>query len=132
MEKELGRRRSVLYYNYCCFGGTGCGVFVTNRAYGEIGFIDWFDVHFVGSGGLDAVHLEEMRDAGRKNVGLQRLVAQNQDLLMERNQLRVNMEESKVLRAEGASRAPSTGSCWLGTWSRGKQRNPCRFDYNCS
>lgn len=107
-------------------------MFVTNRAYGEIGFIDWFDVHFVGSGGLDAVHLEEMHDTGRKNVGLQRLVAQNQDLLMERNQLRVNMEESKVLRAEGASRAPSTGSCWLGTWSRGKQRNPCRFDYNCS
>lgn len=95
--------------------GTGCGVFVTNRTYGKVGFIDWLDVHFVGSGGLDAVHLEEMRDAGRKNVGLQRLVAQNEDLLMERNQLRVNVEESKVLRAEGASRAPLAGSCWLGT-----------------
>lgn len=69
------------------FMDTGCGVFVTNRANGEVGFIDWLDVHFVGSGRLDAVYLEEMRDAGRKNVGLQRLISQNQDLLMERNQL---------------------------------------------
>ena len=33
-------------------------VFVTNRTHGEIGFIDGLDVHFVRSGGLNAVNLK--------------------------------------------------------------------------
>ena len=79
-----------MYYITFCFYGHVVRVFVTNRTHGEIGFIDGLDVHFVRSGGLNAVNLKETRDAGRKNVGLKGLVAQNEDLLMEWNELRVN------------------------------------------
>ena len=59
-----------------------CGVFVTNRIHSKIGFIDRFDVHLVRVGRLNAVDLKEMSNTRRENVRLERLISQDEDLLM--------------------------------------------------
>ena len=95
-------------------------MFVSNRADGKIGFIDWLDVHLVWAGDLHTVHAKEMSDAWREHVGLERLVAQKEDLLVYRNELWVNKKKQDVvLHVREADRAPSGGWNWLETWSRG-------------
>lgn len=57
-------------------------MFVTNRIHSKIGFIDWLDVHLVRVGRLNAVDLKEMSNTRRENVWLERLISQDEDLLM--------------------------------------------------